>query len=106
MFNMFILLILAGAFACEGRRTFFIYFNKSKKFFRRRKNPTRIYTYMATDRIFILNRFSCWCVGMLVVKKRLFRKRKKFFRRTQTSAHVYTYMAIIRIFILNRYILH
>lgn len=69
MFNMFILLILAGAFACEGRRTFFIDFNKSKKFFRRRKNPTRIYTYMATDRIFILNRLSCWRVGMLVEKK-------------------------------------
>lgn len=105
MFNMFILLILAGAFACEGRRTFFSHFNKSKNFSRCRKDPTRIYTYMATDRIFIMNLVSCWYVGVLVVKS-AFLENEKNFLRTQTSTHVYTYMAIIRIFILNRYILH
>lgn len=88
---MFILLILAGAFACEGRRTFFSHFNKSKNFSRCRKNPTRIYTYMATDRIFILNRVSCWYVGVLVVKSAFLENEKKFSPDVNFYARIYIY---------------
>nr|DAL53804.1 MAG TPA_asm: hypothetical protein [Caudoviricetes sp.] len=69
----------------------FFHFNKSKSFSCCRKDPTRIYTYMATDRIFILNRVSCWYVGVLVVKSAFLENEKKISPDVNFYARIYIY---------------
>lgn len=60
---------------------------------------------MATERIFILNRVSCWYVGVLVVKSAFLENEKFFSPDANFYARIYIYGDHSH-FILNRYILY